>query len=124
MLVAVKAPVAEISEKLGRGKHTTRHVELFPLDEVSFIADTPGFASFDIEMMQHIEKDDLKRLFGEFTRYEGHCRFNDCAHLKEPGCAVLAALEEGRVEKTRYESYARLYEQARQIKVWEQKRPE
>ena len=103
-------PVAEISEKLGRGKHTTRHVELFPLDEVSFIADTPGFASFDIEMMQHIAKDDLKRLFGEFTRYEGHCRFNDCAHLKEPGCAVTAAVANGYICIGRYRSYERLDE--------------
>ena len=115
---------ADVSEKLGRGRHTTRHVELYPIDERTYVMDTPGFSSFDAEKMALVDKEHLQYAFPDFAPYLGKCQFRDCAHLKEPGCAVLAALEEGRVEKNRYESYARLYEQARQIKVWEQKRPE
>lgn len=106
----LSVPVAEVSEKLGRGKHTTRHVELFPLDGNSFIADTPGFASFEIEMMQRIEKNELKHCFAEFAAYEGKCRFGDCAHLKEPGCAVTSAVAAGDICVGRYRSYERLYE--------------
>lgn len=104
-------PVGEVSEKLGRGRHTTRHVELFPIDGNAYIADTPGFASFDIEMMQSIEKKDLMGLFREFKPYSGECRFNDCVHLKEPGCAVTEALSHGKICKSRYDSYVRLYDQ-------------
>ncbi len=104
-------PVGEVSEKLGRGKHTTRHVELFPIGDETYVADTPGFASFDIEMMQNIEKDELKHLFREFKPYSGKCRFNDCVHLKEPGCAVTLALSENMISQSRYRSYVRLYAQ-------------
>ncbi len=107
-------PVGEISEKLGRGRHTTRHVELFPIGDATYVADTPGFASFDIEMMQSIEKDDLQSLFREFKPYEGQCRFNDCRHLKEPGCAVTEALSSGNICTSRYRSYERLYGQLNQ----------
>lgn len=107
-------PVGEISEKLGRGRHTTRHVELFPIGDGTYVADTPGFASFDIEMMQSIEKDDLQALFREFKPYEGKCRFSDCHHLKEPGCAVTQALCSGNICASRYRSYERLYEQLNQ----------
>lgn len=89
----------------------TRHVELFPIGGNAYIADTPGFASFDIEMMQSIEKKDLMGLFREFKPYTGECRFNDCVHLKEPGCAVTEALSEGKIKKSRFDSYVRLYEQ-------------
>lgn len=107
-------PVGEVSEKLGRGRHTTRHVELFPIGESSYIADTPGFASFDVEMMQNIEKSELWHLFPEFDEYSGKCRFTDCVHLKEPGCAVTVALSDGRINESRYRSYRRLYEQLSQ----------
>lgn len=113
--------VGVVSEKLGRGKHTTRHVELFALSDNTYIADTPGFASFDIEMMQSIGKEDLMFDFREFKEYIGSCRFNDCAHLKEPGCAVTEALGAGKIMPSRYESYKRLYELSAQNKSWETK---
>lgn len=113
--------VAEVSEKLGRGKHTTRHVELFKLGDDTYIADTPGFASFEIEMMQSIDKEELMFDFREFGDYIGKCRFNDCAHLNEPGCAVTEALAAGKIMPSRYESYKRLYELSAQNKSWETK---
>lgn len=113
--------VGEVSEKLGRGKHTTRHVELFALGDNTYIADTPGFASFEIEMMQTINKEDLQYDFREFSEYIGTCRFNDCAHLKEPGCSVTEALASGKIMPSRYESYKRLYELSAQNKTWETK---
>ena len=117
----LKLEVGEVSEKLGRGKHTTRHVELFSLSDNTYIADTPGFASFEIEMMQSISKEELMYDFREFKEYIGSCRFNDCAHLKEPGCAVTEALAAGRIMPSRYESYKRLYELSAQNKSWETK---
>jgi len=111
--------VGDVSEKLGRGRHTTRHVELFDLGEGTFIADTPGFASFDFEKMEPIFKDEMQELFREFRPFNGRCRFNDCAHVKEPGCAVLEAVEAGVIDPSRHASYVRLYEQAAQLKEWE-----
>ena len=113
--------VAEVSEKLGRGKHTTRHVELFCIDESTYIADTPGFASFELEMMKVIDKSALQHDFREFGDFIGSCRFADCAHLKEPGCAVTQALADGHIMPSRYRSYERLYELAAQNKFWETK---
>jgi ribosome biogenesis GTPase len=111
----------EVSEHLGRGKHTTRHVELYPLGDDTYVADTPGFASFEIQMMQTISKEDLQYDFPEFAPYIGKCRFADCAHLKEPGCAVREALESGGIGKSRYSSYVRLYDLTAKQKPWEQK---
>ena len=111
----------EVSEKLGRGRHTTRHVELYQLDESTYVADTPGFASFDTEQMDVILKENLQYAFPDFGAYLGQCQFHDCSHRKEPGCCVRQAVEEGNIEKTRYESYLRLYEKASQIKTWELK---
>ncbi len=109
---------AEVSEKLGRGKHTTRHVQLFPLSAGGYLADTPGFGSFDVEQMEPIRKDELQHCFREFVPYLGKCRFTDCAHLKEPDCAVLEALAAGDIQPTRHESYTRLYEQAAKTPDW------
>lgn len=114
-------PTAQVSEKLGRGKHTTRHVELFSLGEDTYAADTPGFASFEIEMMETIAKEQLQYDFIEFAPYIGSCRFNNCAHLKEPGCAVTEALARGEIMPSRYRSYERLYELSAQHKFWENK---
>lgn len=112
---------AEVSEKLGRGKHTTRHVELFDIGGGTYAADTPGFASFDIEMMEIIPKEQLQFDFVEFAPYIGGCRFNNCAHLKEPGCAVTQAVADGKIMPSRYRSYERLYALSAQHKSWENK---
>jgi len=113
---------AQVSEKLGRGRHTTRHVELFPLACGAEVADTPGFSSFDIEKMELTGKEELQYAFREFVPYIGHCEFRDCSHVLERGCAILEALREGRIEPTRHESYVRLYKQAKERKHWERKK--
>ena len=115
----LQLPTGEVSEKLGRGRHTTRHVELYMLEEGTYVADTPGFSSFDTDQMDVILKENLQYAFPDFGRYIGSCQFHDCSHRQEPGCAVTAALREGLVERTRYDSYLRLYEKASQIKMWE-----
>ena len=117
----LKLPVGEVSEKLGRGRHTTRHVELYKLGEDTYVADTPGFSSFDTDQMEVILKENLQYAFPDFGRYIGQCQFRDCSHRKEPGCAVTAALGEGAIEPTRYDSYLKLYEKASLIKEWELK---
>ena len=114
-------PTGEVSEKLGRGRHTTRHVELYNLGENTYVADTPGFSSFDTDQMEVILKENLQYAFPDFGSHIGTCQFRDCTHRKEPGCAVRAALDAGELEPTRYNSYLRLYEKASQIKTWELK---
>ena len=111
----------EVSQKLGRGRHTTRHVELYKIGGDTFVADTPGFSSFDTDQMDVILKENLQYTFPDFAPYLGQCQFHDCSHRAEPGCAVRAALDAGELEPTRYDSYLRLYEKASQIKEWETK---
>ena len=115
----LQLPTGEVSEKLGRGRHTTRHVELYTIGDDTFVADTPGFASFDTEQMDVILKENLQYAFPDFGPYIGKCQFHDCSHRKEPGCAVLQALADGEIEKTRHDTYLRLYEKSSQIKAWE-----
>ena len=103
----------EISKKLGRGKHTTRHSQLIPIDADTYIMDTPGFSSLDVEMM---EKEELRQYFPEFVPYEGTCRFLGCTHTHEPGCAVKEALDEGRINRLRYNNYVGLYEELKERK--------
>jgi len=117
----LELPTGEVSEKLGRGRHTTRHVELYRLGEDTYVADTPGFSSFDTDQMEVILKENLQYAFPDFGQFIGKCQFHDCSHRKEPGCAVTAALAAGELEPTRYDSYLRLYEKASQIKQWELK---
>lgn len=119
LLPGINIKTGEVSDKLGRGKHTTRHVELYDLGENTYVADTPGFASFDLEMMNIIPKEELQYDFIDFEPYIGSCRFNNCAHLKEPGCAVTEAVKAGKISKSRYRSYQRLYELSAQHKSWE-----
>lgn len=114
-------PTGEVSEKLGRGRHTTRHVELYRLEADTYVADTPGFSSFDTDQMDVILKENLQYAFPDFGDYVGKCQFHDCSHRKEPGCAVVAALQAGEIEPTRYDSYLRLYEKSSQVKLWEMK---
>ena len=114
-------PTGEVSEKLGRGRHTTRHVELYRLEEGTYVADTPGFSSFDTDQMDVMLKENLQYAFPDFAPCIGKCQFHDCSHRKEPGCAVTEAVAAGEIEKTRYDSYLRLYEKASQVKLWEMK---
>jgi ribosome biogenesis GTPase len=115
--------VGDVSEKLGRGRHTTRHVELFRLKNGAIVADTPGFSSFDTEQMDLVLKQNLQFTFKEFQPYIGKCRYADCAHVKEAGCAILEAAGREEIQPTRHASYVRLYEQAKQIKEWEINKP-
>lgn len=109
----------EVSDKLGRGRHTTRHVELYCLEPDTYVADTPGFSSFDTDQMEIILKENLQYAFRDFEPYLGKCQFHDCTHRAEPGCCVRDASQNGCIEPTRYNSYLRLYEKASQIKQWE-----
>lgn len=113
--------VGEVSEKLGRGRHTTRHVEVYRLPDGACVADTPGFSSFDTERMDLVLKENLQYAFSDFAPYVGKCQFRDCAHLAEPGCAIREAMESGEIQKSRYDSYVRLYEKAKDYKPWEEK---
>lgn len=113
--------VGEVSDRLGRGRHTTRHIELFDAGNNTYIADTPGFSSFDLTQMQPIRKEQLQYCFPEFRPHLGACRFDDCMHLREPGCAVRAALAAGEIAPSRCESYEKLFEISAQYKEWEQK---
>lgn len=96
----------EISEKINRGKHTTRHTEIFNITGDTFVLDTPGFTSLDYDV---VEDKDLRFYFNEFTEYEGKCRFNGCVHVNEPDCAVKAAVIEGRISELRYKIYTDMY---------------
>ena len=116
---SLELPTGTVSEKLGRGRHTTRHVELYCIGEDTYVADTPGFASFDTEQIDVILKENLQYAFPDFGPYIGKCQFHDCSHRKEPGCAVLQALAAGEIEETRHDSYVRLYEKSSLIKPWE-----
>jgi len=97
-----------ISSKIERGKHTTRHTELFPVGDDAYIMDTPGFSSLYVN---DFEKEELKQYFPEFTPFEGTCRFHGCDHIHEPGCGVKEALEKGLIHKVRYKSYMEMYEE-------------
>ncbi|MBQ6336885.1 MAG: ribosome small subunit-dependent GTPase A [Ruminococcus sp.] len=108
----------EISDKLGRGRHTTRTVELFR-KHGGYIADTPGFSTVDIERFELIRKDELKFAFPEFEEYFGTCKFNSCNHVCEQGCRVIEAVESGAIPRSRHESYVRMYNEVKDIKEWQ-----
>ena len=115
-------PVGEVSKALGRGRHTTRHVEMFPLDEATYAIDTPGFSSFDAQSLEWELKQHLPVTFPEFAPYLDGCRFVGCQHVKEKGCAVLQAVKEGKIPQSRHRSYIRLYEELKPLKEWEKDR--
>ncbi len=108
----------EISKKLKRGRHTTREVTIFEAFG-GRIADTPGFATMDTEKAAYIPKEHLAYAFPEFAPYREECQFTGCAHRREKGCAVTAALAEGKIAQTRYDSYATMYDEVKDIKEWE-----
>lgn len=110
----------EISEKLGRGRHTTRTVELFKTDG-GYVADTPGFSTVDLERYNMIDKDNIKFCFPEFKDYLTECQFTSCSHTCEKGCAVLKAVEEGVISESRHKSYVAMYNEVKDIKEWQKK---
>ena len=110
----------QISEKLGRGRHTTRVVELFELGGC-YVADTPGFSTVDLQRYEMIDKEQLQYCFPEFERFLGQCQFTSCAHTCEKGCRILQALSDGEIEKTRHQSYVAMYNEVKDIKHWQLK---
>ncbi|MBE6873586.1 MAG: ribosome small subunit-dependent GTPase A [Ruminococcus albus] len=121
MFPELELATGEISKKLGRGRHTTRHVQLYKLEGGGYIADTPGFSSFDTNRYDIIFKDKLAGCFVEFADYTDKCRFPDCSHTKEKGCAVIEAVKAGEIPQSRFDSYVQMYEEAKQLKEWEYK---
>ena len=109
----VEMETGTISQKIERGKHTTRHSELLAVDEDSYIMDTPGFSSL---YTNDFEKEELKYYFTEFAPYEGKCKYNGCDHVHEPGCAVKSALEEGKIHEIRYQNYLEMYKELKEKK--------
>ena len=114
----LKLRTGEISDKLGRGRHTTREVELFPLEKGGYVADTPGFSTFDIEKYDMTEKENLVYGFREFIRHSRECRFSTCTHTGEKGCRVLQAVQDGDISKSRYNSYLEMYQEIKDRKPW------
>ena len=112
--------VGEVSDTLGRGRHTTRHVELFRLQCGAEIVDSPGFSSFETEELNLELKHRLPETFREFAPYRDECRFVGCSHTKEKGCAVLDALKAGHIQKSRHASYLRLFEELKPLKDWQE----
>ena len=122
LLPSLALPVGEVSKALGRGRHTTRHVEMFSLGEDTYIIDTPGFSSFDTAEMDLALKQHLPDTFPEFAPYVGDCRFTGCTHTKEKGCRVLQAVKDGLIPASRHRSYVRLYDELKDVKEWQQKK--
>lgn len=110
-----QAQTGAISEKIGRGRHTTRHAELFYVEEDTYLMDTPGFSSMELMDLDYRE---LRYYYPEFDEHEGTCRFQGCVHVSEPDCSVKAAVENGEIAKERYDSYCYLYEELRHVKKY------
>lgn len=117
LLGVSQAETGSVSEKIGRGKHTTRHTEIFQLGNHTYLCDTPGFSSLYTDM----EKEELKEYFPEFQKYEGMCRFLGCVHMEEPDCRVKEAVENGRINSSRYENYRWMFEDMKKRKKAERK---
>ena len=118
---AFSLPVGEVSKALGRGRHTTRHVEMFSLGDDTYVIDTPGFSSFDTEELNLELKQRLPETFPEFAPYTDDCRFVGCRHVKEKGCAVLQAVKDGKIPRARHASYVRLAEELKGVNEWDKK---
>ena len=117
ILPELELETGDISRKLGRGRHTTRHTELYKICG-GYIADTPGFSTVDIERYELIRKEDLPNCFPEFEPYICNCKFTSCAHIKEKGCGVLEALNKGKISQSRHNSYVMMYDEVKDIKDW------
>ena len=114
-------PTGTVSNALGRGRHTTRHVEIYRLANDSRVMDTPGFSSFESDELNLELKEHLPETFPEFAPYTDQCRFTGCTHTRENGCAVLEALRAGKIQASRHESYVRLYEELKSLRAWQKK---
>lgn len=114
--------VGEVSDALGRGRHTTRHVELYRLSCGAEVVDSPGFSSFETDELNLELKHRLPETFREFRPYLDNCRFVGCSHTKEKGCAVLEAVRRGEIQKSRHASYLRLYEELKPLKDWQEQK--
>ena len=114
----LRLPTGEISEKLGRGKHTTRQVEIFRFLS-SYVADTPGFSSFELEKNGVILKEDLADCFIEFREHISGCKFSGCSHTNDRGCKVREAVEQGQIPESRHKSYVTMYEEVKDVREWE-----
>jgi len=112
----------EVSEKLGRGRHTTRHTELYELPFGGFVADTPGFSSLELDLNDYSLKENLPTLFRDFEDYSHGCRFSSCTHTADSGCAVISAVKKGEIEESRHRSYVQLYDEMKDLKPWEAKK--
>ncbi|MBQ2865500.1 MAG: ribosome small subunit-dependent GTPase A [Clostridia bacterium] len=110
-----KITVGDISKKIERGKHTTRHVEFLSIGENSFVADTPGFSSFEITRMDKLDKFDLQKHFPELYELTGNCRFTDCVHINEPDCPVKEYMEKDEKRLSRYLSYKKIYQELSEV---------
>lgn len=108
----------DVSRKLGRGRHTTRTVELFKT-EGGYVADTPGFSTVDLERYEMIDKEQLQYCFPEFEQYLGRCKFTSCAHICEKGCSIIEAVNKGEISVSRHNSYKAMYDEVKSIKAWE-----
>ncbi|MDR0986989.1 MAG: ribosome small subunit-dependent GTPase A [Ruminococcus sp.] len=116
----INSEVGEVSRKLGRGRHTTRSVTLFRLDNNAYVADTPGFGVFETTRYDYIYKENLAEYFKDFRPYLHDCRYQDCTHTKEIGCAVIEAVRTGKIPQTRFDNYLKMYDEVSLIKLWEQ----
>lgn len=109
----------EVSQTLGRGRHTTRHIEAYKLLSGGYVVDTPGFSSLDYDTTDYAFKEQLPELFPDFSDFIYDCRFTGCSHTKETGCAVIEAVNDGKIEKSRHDSYLQLAEELKNLKPWE-----
>lgn len=118
LVTGEEGETGEVS-KINRGRHTTRHVELFSVDKDTYILDTPGFSSLMLSDICEVKKDELSEYFPELFKFNGDCRFKGCSHINEPDCAVKNALADGEISESRYQNYKELYTELEKIKEWE-----
>ncbi len=122
VLPSIKLATGDVSVKLGRGRHTTRHTQLFELENGGYVADTPGFSSLEIDKTDYSFKENLENYFPEFLEYLGHCKFTGCSHTGEKGCAVCEAVEKNKISKDRHLSYISIYNELKDLKEWQIKK--
>ncbi|HEX2985546.1 MAG TPA: ribosome small subunit-dependent GTPase A [Caproiciproducens sp.] len=117
----LRLPTGEISQKLGRGRHTTRQVELIRLDAETYVADTPGFSSIQMERYDIVKKENLQYCFREFAPFLNRCKFTSCSHTCEKGCAVIQAVNDGTISRSRHQNYVAMYNEVKDLKEWDMK---